>query len=95
MKKNESIEWTKSIKIYKLNFIQKLLIKLKIIKDPRYNGKKINIYLLDEVGHWDFKNKRCRMCQWWPATTECGRCISCYTWIKQMIKTKSLFKIYG
>ena len=57
MEKNESIEWTKSIKIYKLNFIQKLLIKFKIIKDPRYNGKKINIFLLDEAGHWDFKNK--------------------------------------
>jgi hypothetical protein len=57
MKKNESIEWPKSIKIYKLNFIQKILIKFKIIKDPRYNGKKWDASLWDEIGHWDFKNK--------------------------------------
>lgn len=51
------ITWNKPIKIYKLNFLQKLLIKFKIIKDPRYNGKKINVYLIDEMRQWDFKNK--------------------------------------
>lgn len=48
---DSTIEW-ESIKIWKLNLIQKLLIKLRIIKDPRYDGKKTNSHLLDEVGMW-------------------------------------------
>lgn len=52
------IEW-KSAKIWKPNIVQKLLIKLRIIKDPRYNGKKINSYLLDEAGMWQNPNRNC------------------------------------
>ena len=44
------------IKWHKPNLIQRLLIKLKIIKDKRYNAKKINISLLDEAGHWQDPN---------------------------------------
>lgn len=54
---DKQIIWGKSVKIYKLNFIQKILIKFKIIKDPRYNGKKYNVFLGDEIGQWNFKNK--------------------------------------
>jgi hypothetical protein len=55
---DKPIIWNKKpVKIYKLNFIQKILIKFKIIKDPRYNGKKNNVFLIDEMGQWDFKNK--------------------------------------
>ncbi len=50
------IEW-KYVKIWKPNLIQKLLIKLRIIKDPRYNGKKINNYLLDEAVMWQDPNR--------------------------------------
>lgn len=50
------IEW-KSVKIWKPNLIQKLLIKLKIIKDPRYDSKKINMYLSDEAGMWQDPNR--------------------------------------
>lgn len=55
----QKIKWDncKIIKKSKLTFIQKLLIKLKIIKDPRYNGKKMNAFLVDEIGHWQFKNR--------------------------------------
>jgi hypothetical protein len=45
------IEW-KSIKIWKPNLIQRILIKLKIIKDKRYDSGKVDRYLLDEAGHW-------------------------------------------
>lgn len=50
------IEW-KSVKIWKPNLIQKLLIKLRIIKDPRCNVKKINNYLLDEAVMWQDPNR--------------------------------------
>lgn len=39
-------------KIWKPNLVQRILIKLKIIKDRRYNGNKFNFYLLDEIGSW-------------------------------------------
>ena len=45
------IEW-KSVKIWKPNLFQRILIKLKIIKDKRYDARKVDRYLLDEVGHW-------------------------------------------
>ena len=48
------IKFTKPIKKWKPNLIQRLLIKLKIIKDKRYNSKKHNWHLMDEVGHFDF-----------------------------------------
>lgn len=41
-----------NIKAETPHLIQRLLVRLKIIKDKRYNGKKINHYLLDEAGHW-------------------------------------------
>ena len=41
----------KRIKIYKLNLIQRMLIKLKIIKDPRYNGKKYVIGIDEQFLH--------------------------------------------
>lgn len=50
------VKFTKPIKIWKPNLIQRLLIELKIIKDKRYNGKKTNHYLLDEAGHWQDPN---------------------------------------
>lgn len=53
---DKKISWKKT-KIWKPNLIQLILIKLKIIKDPRFNGKKLNHYLLDEAGHWSRENK--------------------------------------
>lgn len=50
------IKW-KAVKIWKPNLIQKLLIKLRIIKDPRYNGEKKNMYLSDEAGMWQDPNR--------------------------------------
>ena len=47
----------KRIKYWKPNIIQRMLIKLGIIKDPRYNGKKKKKFLADELGVWNFKNK--------------------------------------
>lgn len=44
------IKWHK--KKWKPNLIQKLLIKLKIIKDKRHNTKPLNWMELDEVGHF-------------------------------------------
>ncbi len=43
----------KQIKIWKPNLIQKFMYWTRIMKDPRYNGKKINYYLHDEAGQWD------------------------------------------
>lgn len=45
------IEW-KSVKIWKPNLIQRILIKLNIIKDKRYDSRKVDRYFLDEIGHW-------------------------------------------
>jgi|TARA_R110001606_G_C15340335_1_gene646508 hypothetical protein len=39
------------LKAWKPNLWQKILYKLKIKRDPRYNGKKINCYQQDEIGH--------------------------------------------
>ena len=50
------IKWRKPVKKWKPNLIQRLLIKLKIIKDKRYNRKKLNCYLLDEAGHLQDSN---------------------------------------
>jgi len=46
------IKWHKSPKKWKPNLIQRLLIKLKIIKDKRCHAKKVDIFLLDELAHW-------------------------------------------
>jgi hypothetical protein len=48
----KDMEFTKPIKIWKPSLIEKILIRLKIIKDRRYNGKKINYCLLDEAGQF-------------------------------------------
>jgi len=53
---DNQIKWHKPPKKWKPNLIQSLLIKLKIIKDKRYNGKKLDYYLLDEAGHWQDPN---------------------------------------
>ena len=45
-----------TVKIWKPNLLQRILIRLKIIKDKRYNGKKVNPYLLDEAGQWQDPN---------------------------------------
>lgn len=37
------------IKFWKPNIFQKLMYRIGLMKDPRYNGKKLNRYLLDEV----------------------------------------------
>jgi len=50
------IEW-KSVKIWKPNLIQRILIKLKMIKDKRYDAGKVDSYLLDEAGHWQNPNR--------------------------------------
>jgi hypothetical protein len=47
------MDFTKPIKIWKPSLIEKILIRLKIIKDRRYNGKKINNCLLDEAGRFN------------------------------------------
>lgn len=44
--------FTKPIKKWKPNLIQRLLIKLKIIKDRRYNMSKRDIYIVDEIGQF-------------------------------------------
>ena len=46
------IKFKKPIKVWKPNLWQRLLIKLKIIKDKRYNGSKLNVHLMDEIGHY-------------------------------------------
>ncbi len=43
------------MKIWKPSYIQKLLTRLKIIKDRRYNGNKKNRFIADEYGLWPFK----------------------------------------
>lgn len=40
------------IKYCKPNLFQKLMYRIGLMKDPIYNGKKIDRYLLDEVGTW-------------------------------------------
>lgn len=37
------------IKYWKPNLLQKLMYRIGLMKDPRYNGKKLDGYLLDEV----------------------------------------------
>jgi len=44
------------IKWHKPSLIKRLLIKLRIIKDKKYDGKKINTFLLDEAAHWQDPN---------------------------------------
>lgn len=44
-----------NVKIYKPNFIERILILLKIIKDKRYDGKKLSWQEIDEVGGGDGK----------------------------------------
>ena len=39
-----------NIKFYKPNFIERILIWLKIIKDKMYDGKKISWQEMDEIG---------------------------------------------
>ena len=43
----------KRIKFWKPNLIQKFMYWIGAAKDPRYNGKKIDFYHLDEVGQMD------------------------------------------
>ena len=49
----------KHLVIWKPNLLQRLLIWLKIIKDPRYNGSKVNHSLMDEAGSWPTNFKWC------------------------------------
>jgi hypothetical protein len=56
------IDWSKiNFKSWKPNLIQRLLIKLGIIKDKRFNASQLDWQLLDEAAHFDFgimnKNK--------------------------------------
>jgi len=47
------IKFKKPIKKWKPNLIQRLLVKLKIIKDKRYNPMtKGQMFLMDEIGQF-------------------------------------------
>ena len=35
--------------------------------------------------------EKCSMCKWWPATTKCGKCESCYGILQHWIKN-NIFK---
>jgi hypothetical protein len=47
------IQTTKKIKFWKPNLFQKLMYRIGLMKDPRYNGKKTNRYIHDEAGLWE------------------------------------------
>lgn len=46
------------IKYWKPNLIQRMLIKLGVIKYPRYNGKKKKKFLADELGYGILKKNK-------------------------------------
>jgi len=56
------------IKWHKPNLIQRLLIKLKIIKAKRCYAKKTNIFLLDELAHC--QDPRIDYDKYWKAVKE-------------------------
>lgn len=41
----------KTIKLWKPDIFQKIMYRLGIQKDPRYNGSKVDWSILDEEGH--------------------------------------------
>ena len=45
----------KHLFVWRPSLLQRLLIWLRVIIDPRVNGSKVNYNLIDEVGHWPTK----------------------------------------